>query len=385
MHTYKVKPRHRRSPAITSALTERSQLGRHVVRASCLADEVEKRRPFVPRQQATKSDETEAGGEHEEGKGTDDRDRVRCGFDKAEQVDDDDRTEPKRQEDCHNVATTKCYSKFGSPETGTTSNHRHGCEAVTQPFRASPEDDRVATRQLAANEAFGRPESETGARRCDEECLAFVRRAGRFESVGFPPPRVDPVADADGGNGSPELSSTPVKLSDTQSGRIGEYLLSVYAMITTNGVLVPFHVEADDDHRDIVVSPKGSSAYVSIQAKACFQLGAAGFVQSNATYFESSIPKEPSWVYVVVLVLDLAPVCWWLVPAPDFNRLTSHAPARGGRKVELHFRAHPDKTDAFTPFRIQTKDVGPRLMQIIEALPANTKPLPGARLLVTRR
>jgi hypothetical protein len=31
-----------------------------------------------------------------------------------------------------------------------------------------------------------------------------------------------------------------VKLSDTQSGRIGEYLLSVYAMITTDGVLVPF-------------------------------------------------------------------------------------------------------------------------------------------------
>jgi hypothetical protein len=52
--------------------------------------------------------------------------------------------------------------------------------------------------------------------------------------------------------------------------------------------------------------------------------------------------------------------------------------------VELHFRAHPDKEDAFTPFRIQTKDVGPRLMEIIDALPANTKPLAGARLLITR-
>ncbi|MEP6752727.1 MAG: hypothetical protein ABI959_08275 [Candidatus Dormiibacterota bacterium] len=60
-----------------------------------------------------------------------------------------------------------------------------------------------------------------------------------------------------------------MKLSDTQSGRIGEYLLSVYAMITTDGLLVPFHVEADDDHRDIVVSPKGKSTYVSLQAKAC--------------------------------------------------------------------------------------------------------------------
>jgi hypothetical protein len=176
-----------------------------------------------------------------------------------------------------------------------------------------------------------------------------------------------------------------VKLSDTQSGRIGEYLLSVYAMITTDGLLVPFHVEADDDHRDIVVAAKGKSAFASLQAKACFSLGASGFVQSNATYFESSIPKDPSWIYVVVLVLDLAPTAWWLVPAPDFNRLTSHAPARGGRKVELHFRAYPDREDAFTPFRIETKDVGPRLLEIIDALPANTKPMPGARLLIRRR
>jgi hypothetical protein len=176
-----------------------------------------------------------------------------------------------------------------------------------------------------------------------------------------------------------------VKLSDTQAGRIGEYLLSVYAMLTTDGELVPFHVEADDDHRDVVVAAKGRSAFASLQAKACFSLGASGFVQSNATYFANSIPTDPSWIYVVVLVLDLAPVIWWLVPAPDFNRLTSRAPARQGRKVELHFRAHPDGNDAFAPFRTATKDIGPRLLEILDALPLRTKPLPGARLLLTRR
>jgi hypothetical protein len=175
------------------------------------------------------------------------------------------------------------------------------------------------------------------------------------------------------------------KLSDVQAGRIGEYLLSVYAMLTTDGELVPFHVEADDDHRDVVVAVKGKSAFASLQAKACLSLGASGFVQSNATYFENSIPKDPSWIYVVVLVLDLAPVVWWIIPAPDFNRLTSRAPARQGRKVELHFRAYPDRGDAFSPFRTQTKDVGPRLLEIINALPPSTKPLPGARLLITKR
>jgi hypothetical protein len=174
------------------------------------------------------------------------------------------------------------------------------------------------------------------------------------------------------------------KLSDVQAGRIGEYLLSVYAMLTTGGTLVPFAVVADDDHRDLVVAAKGKSAFASLQAKACFELGGSGFVQSNATYFANSIPSQPSWIYVVVLVLELAPVVWWLVPAPDFNRLTSHAPARGGRKVELHFRAHPNREDAFTPFRTETKNVGPRLLEMIDHLPPGTKPLKGARLLVRR-
>jgi hypothetical protein len=174
------------------------------------------------------------------------------------------------------------------------------------------------------------------------------------------------------------------KLSDVQAGRIGEYLLSVYAMLTTGGTLVPFSVVADDDHRDLVVVAKGKSAFASLQAKACFELGASGFVQSNATYFPNSIPSESSWIYVVVLVLELAPVVWWLVPAPDFNRLTSHAPARGGRKIELHFRAHPKGNDAFAPFRTETRDVGPRLLAIIDSLPPGTKPLGGARLLVRR-
>ena len=172
-------------------------------------------------------------------------------------------------------------------------------------------------------------------------------------------------------------------ISDVQAGRIGEYLLAVYAMLTTDGALVPFQVDADDDHRDLVVAVKGRSAFASLQAKACFELGESGFVQSNATYFESSIPRDPSWIYVVVLILDLAPVVWWVVPAPDFNRLTSHAPARNGREIELHFRAHPDRDDAFARYRVVTSELGPRLLQLVSSLPPSTRPLPGARIVMT--
>ena len=173
-------------------------------------------------------------------------------------------------------------------------------------------------------------------------------------------------------------------LSDVQAGRIGELLLAVYAMLTTDGALVPFQVDADDDHRDLVIAVKGKSTFASLKAKACFQLGESGFVQSNATYFEDSIPRDPAWIYVIVLVLDLAPIVWWVIPAPDFNRIASHAPARGGREVELHFRAHPDREDAAAPFRIQTRDLGPRLLELISALPPATRPLAGARLVMSK-
>ncbi|HKW59373.1 MAG TPA: hypothetical protein VJR46_06420 [Candidatus Dormibacteraeota bacterium] len=174
-------------------------------------------------------------------------------------------------------------------------------------------------------------------------------------------------------------------LSDVQAGRIGEFLVAVYAMLTTSGKLVPFQVDADDDHRDLVIAEKGKSTFASLQAKACFALGDSGFVQSNATYFEDSIPRDPSWIYVIVLVLELAPVVWWVIPAPDFNRLTTHSPARGGREVELHFRAYPGREDAAAPFRVATRDLGPRLLALLDALPPETKPLQGARLVMTRR
>jgi len=174
-------------------------------------------------------------------------------------------------------------------------------------------------------------------------------------------------------------------LSSVQAGRIGEFLLAVYAMLTTDGALVPFQVDADDDHRDLVVAVKGRSAFASLQAKTAFQVDGAGFVHANAIYFEDSVPIDAGWIYVVLLMIGMAPVKWWCIPAPDFNRLVSHTPVGGGRQVELHFHASPDREDAAAPFRVETHDLGARLLKLIDALPAATKPLPGARLVLTRR
>ena len=174
-------------------------------------------------------------------------------------------------------------------------------------------------------------------------------------------------------------------MSSVQAGRVGEFLLAVYSMLTTDGKLVPFQVDADDDHRDLLVAVKGRSSFASLQAKTAFEVDAAGFVHANAIYFPNSIPSDPGWIYVVLLMAGLAPAKWWCVPAPDFNRLASHTPVGGGRQIELHFHASPDRDDAFAPFRVETRELGPRLLQIIASLPPSTKPVAGARLVMTAR
>ena len=174
-------------------------------------------------------------------------------------------------------------------------------------------------------------------------------------------------------------------LSSVQGGRIGEFLLAVYAMLTTDGTLVPFQVDADDDHRDLVVAVKGKGAFASLQAKTAFELDPAGFVHANAIYFPNSVPSDPGWIYVVLLMDGLAPSKWWCVPAPDFNRLASHTPVNGGRQIELHFHASPDRDDAAAAFRVDTHELGSRLLKLIDALPPDTKPLAGARLVMSRR
>src|SRR5260370_2955639 len=153
-------------------------------------------------------------------------------------------------------------------------------------------------------------------------------------------------------------------------------------MVEAAGERVRGQVDAEGGHRDLVVGVKGKRTFASLQAKACFSLGESGFVQSNATYSANTIPSDPSWIYVIVFVRDLAPVAWCIVPAPDFNRLTSRAPARGGRRVELHFRAYPDREDTFSSLRYATREVGPPLLALINALPPRPQPPPGARLVV---
>jgi hypothetical protein len=124
----------------------------------------------------------------------------------------------------------------------------------------------------------------------------------------------------------------------TQLGRVGELALAIYVLVGTDGELQLYTPVADDDHTDDTVG---------------------------------QVREHPAFLYVVLLMDAVAIKTAWLVPSPDLNRLAYHQ-VKGGRET-LAFRAYPDRTDAFAPFRVPPLELGPRLLQVIDSL---TEPIP---------
>jgi hypothetical protein len=56
----------------------------------------------------------------------------------------------------------------------------------------------------------------------------------------------------------------------------------------------------------------------------------------------------------------------WLIPSPDFNRITYRV-RRGDREI-LEFRGDPLRDDRYSTFRVPPLELGPRLLSLIDSL-----------------
>jgi hypothetical protein len=76
----------------------------------------------------------------------------------------------------------------------------------------------------------------------------------------------------------------------------------------------------------------------------------------------------------------------WIVPSADFNRLTYRGAGPRGKGIELQFMASPTRQDHWSEFRCERMDMGPKLIELIDSLPAGRPPtIPGANLLLRRK
>jgi hypothetical protein len=159
-----------------------------------------------------------------------------------------------------------------------------------------------------------------------------------------------------------------VKLDTSQLGRAGELALTLYALITSEGQVELYSPVVDDDHVDLVGAIRGGLPMIGLQVKAEDHLDKDGQVEARASYPQGTVRDDPAFLYAVVLLQSVEIRAAWLVPSPDFNRLT-YRTTDGGREV-FEFRAYPDRQDRFSAFQVDPLQLGPALMTKISAMPS---------------
>lgn len=151
-------------------------------------------------------------------------------------------------------------------------------------------------------------------------------------------------------------------MSDAQAGVLGESLFAAYCLRTTGGELEVYRPLTDDDHRDFEVNRKTGFGSAWVQVKTAVHAN-GGRILAH-TSFKAQPLESPAFVYAVLYVPDLTIETAWLVPSADFNRLTYHEhDRRGGTGLTMEASLSGD--DAWSPFRVPPRDLGPRLLALL--------------------
>jgi hypothetical protein len=175
-------------------------------------------------------------------------------------------------------------------------------------------------------------------------------------------------------------------LTKTQRGTVGEQLFAACVTLSSNGDLELFKPLTDDDHTDVSAGLRGRVPALAIQVKTALSLDRQGYAVARMAFPEGRPRRHPAFVYSIVYVIEASVEMAWVVPSADFNRLAYRGKGRQGKGIELEFMASPVRDDHWSAFRCRRMDLGPRLMKIIQSLPAGKPPMvQGARLLLRRK
>jgi hypothetical protein len=186
-------------------------------------------------------------------------------------------------------------------------------------------------------------------------------------------------------------------LSNVQKGAIGQFAFLAAAMFTGRGQLEAYTPAADNEGRDVEVRRHlRSLAAIGVQIKVAFSL--IGDNSPNQTYLgiRFRIPKykvqHDSRLVFFFAVYDRKRLGFYdpvfLVPAAAFYKLGRRGVKDGQVWFEIMANLAPDSHDQWSPYRIALKDLGKRLLEMIDSqkLPAQktARDLPQDAILVSR-
>jgi hypothetical protein len=187
-------------------------------------------------------------------------------------------------------------------------------------------------------------------------------------------------------------------LSSVQKGAIGQYAFLAAALATGNGELEIYIPAADNEGRDAEVRRHlQSKPAIGIQIKVAFWLDVRKGSGMRLLRIRIYVPKhrvqkDPRlWFFIAHYELSQLgygdPV--YLISAKDlFEKFGKWTDSRGNVVVQVEANVSPESHDAFSPYRVALRDLGARLIQIIDETPysasAAVEPLPMDGLWVSR-
>jgi len=165
-------------------------------------------------------------------------------------------------------------------------------------------------------------------------------------------------------------------LSTSQKGAIGQFAFLATAIATGKGEVEVYSPAADNEGRDAEVRRHLKPALaIGIQEKVSFETfhsgtgGRALYIGSRFSIAHERVQTDPRLWYFFALwdesELRLQDPCF-LVPAHIFH-VMGRAAKRNGRIYFLFMASlSPDSRDRWYPFRVAPKDLGPRLLEIVD-------------------
>ncbi len=175
-------------------------------------------------------------------------------------------------------------------------------------------------------------------------------------------------------------------LTNTQRGTAGEQLFAACVTLSSAGDLELFKPLTDDDHTDVTAGRRGKVPALAIQVKTALTLDRKLLAVARMAFPGGKPRQHRAFVYAIAYVVDATVAAAWLVPSVNFNRLSYRGKGRRGKGIELQFMASPTRKDRWSAFRCERMDLGPRLIDLIDSLPAGHPPrVPGAHLLLRRK
>ena len=165
-------------------------------------------------------------------------------------------------------------------------------------------------------------------------------------------------------------------LSGIQKGAIGQFAFLAAALVTGRGQVEAYTPAADNEGRDAEIRRHLRRAGgIGVQIKVAFGLS-DNHNHSGRTYLsmrfdfpEKRVRNDPRlWYFVAVYdplkLRFLDPV--FLIPSAVMHKLARQGRSRRGVQFKVLANLAPASRDKWSPYRVALKDLGKRLLEIID-------------------